>query len=90
MVPQPGDPKGNEEINLGKESLLYGIDQARFHGVFDKRDETVASHNSATQMYTSARSLYDADVYISIPKLKTPPKGWRYIKSQRPCRDNKQ
>lgn len=71
MVPQDGDPMGTVEVNLGKDSLLYGIDPTRFRGVFDERDETVASHTGERQLYTYARSLYDADVYISIPKLKT-------------------
>lgn len=71
MVRQNGDPAGNVEINLGKESLLYGIDPSRFRGVFDERDETIASHTGETQLYTYAKSLYDADVYISIPKMKT-------------------
>ena len=71
MVEQEGDPAGKVEVNLGKESLLYGLDPSRFRGVFDERDETVASHTGETQLYTYARSLYDADVYISIPKLKT-------------------
>ncbi len=71
MVHQSGDPAGKVEVNLGKDSLLYGLDPTRFRGVFDERDETVASHTGETQLYTYARSLYDADVYISIPKLKT-------------------
>ena len=71
MIEQAGDPAGKVEVNLGKESLLYGLDPSRFRGVFDERDETVASHTGETQLYTYARSLYDADVYISIPKLKT-------------------
>lgn len=71
MVSQYGDPKGTVEVNLGKDSLLYGLDPTRFRGVFDERDETVASHTGDTQLYTFAKSLYDADVYISIPKLKT-------------------
>lgn len=71
MVEQLGDPAGKVEVNIGKESLLYGLDPSRFRGVFDERDETVASHTGETQLYTYARSIYDADVYISIPKLKT-------------------
>lgn len=71
MVSRPGDPSGTVEVNLGKDSLLYGIDPTRFRGVFDERDETIASHTGETQLYTFARSLYDADVYISIPKMKT-------------------
>ena len=71
MVSQTGDPDGKVEVNLGKESLLYGIDPARFRGVFDEREETIASHTGETQLYTFAKSLYNADVYISIPKMKT-------------------
>ena len=71
MVDRPGDPAGKVEVNLGKNSLLYGIDPSRFRGVFDEREETIASHTGEIQLYTLARSLYDADVYISIPKLKT-------------------
>ena len=71
MVSKPGDPSGKVEVNLGKDSLLYGIDPTRFRGVFDEREETIASHSGETQLYTYARSLYDADVYISIPKMKT-------------------
>ena len=71
MVSQDGDDQGTIEVNLGKESMLYGLDPQRFRGVFDERDETIASHSGETQLYTYARSLYDADVYISVPKLKT-------------------
>lgn len=66
-----GDPRGNVEVNLGSESLLYEVDSTLFRGVFNERDETVKSHTGTTQLYTYGRSLYDADVYISIPKLKT-------------------
>ena len=71
MVPQPGDDQGSVEINLGKDSMLYGIDPERFRGVFDEREETVASHTGETQLYTYARSIFDSDVFISLPKLKT-------------------
>ena len=71
MAPQPGDPNGEVELNLGKNSLLYGVDSSLFRGVFDEREETVAAHTGETQLYTMSKSLYDADVYISIPKLKT-------------------
>ena len=71
MVPQSGDDRGEVKINLGKDSLLYGINPEHFRGVFDERDETIASHTSDNQLYTFSKSLYDADVYISVPKLKT-------------------
>lgn len=71
MVQQKGDPCGSVEINLGKDSLLYGLDSSRFRGVFDERDETIESHIGEKQLYSFSRSLYESDVYISIPKLKT-------------------
>ena len=71
MVKQAGDPNGNVTVNLGKQSLLYGIDPSLFRGVFDEREETIESHTGDRQLYTYGRSLFDADVYISIPKLKT-------------------
>ncbi|MCR5595206.1 MAG: DUF362 domain-containing protein [Lachnospiraceae bacterium] len=71
MKKQMGDPNGTVKVNLGKDSLLYGIDPSRFRGVFDEREDTMASHTGETQLYTYAKSLYDADVYISIPKMKT-------------------
>lgn len=71
MTAQPGDPNGEVEINLGRESLFHGVDSSLFRGVFDEREETVAAHTGDTQLYTISKSLYDSDVYISIPKLKT-------------------
>lgn len=71
MVGQLGDPAGDVEVNLGKDSLFYGLDPQRFRGVFEERDDTIASHTGETQLYTYSKSLYDADVYISVPKLKT-------------------
>ena len=71
MHPQAGDNRGTVQVNLGRESLLYGVDPSRFRGVFDEREDTVASHTGDTQLYTYSASLYNADVYISIPKLKT-------------------
>ena len=71
MVPQSGDDRGEVEVNLGKDSLLYGINPQNFRGVFDEREDTIASHTGDRQLYTFSKSLYDADVYISIPKLKT-------------------
>lgn len=71
MAHQPGDPNGEYEVNLGGKSLLHDVDSSLFRGVFDEREETVAAHTGDTQLYTISGSLYNADVYISIPKLKT-------------------
>ena len=71
MAHQAGDPLGEVQVNLGGKSLLHDVDSTLFRGVFDEREETVAAHTGDTQLYTFSRSLYDADVYISVPKLKT-------------------
>jgi uncharacterized protein (DUF362 family) len=71
MEQQSGDPLGEVQVNLGNDSLLSEVDSSLFQGVFNEREETVAAHTGDTQLYTYGRSLYDADVYISIPKLKT-------------------
>jgi uncharacterized protein (DUF362 family) len=71
MVAQPGDPYGYETINLKEKSLFYGINNRLFRGVFKQRGETREAHNKEMQYYTIANSIYDSDVYISLPKLKT-------------------
>jgi len=71
MSHQSGDPRGSVQVNLGRESMLSGVDSRLFRGVFDEREDTVAAHTGEIQLYTFSKSLYDADVYISIPKLKT-------------------
>lgn len=71
MVRKPGDPNGETVVNIGKTSLLYDVDNTLFRGVFDEREDTIAAHTGETQLYTFANSMYNADVFISIPKLKT-------------------
>ncbi|MDR1069675.1 MAG: DUF362 domain-containing protein [Gracilibacteraceae bacterium] len=71
MAGRSGDPRGAVEINLGQESLFYNMDPSLFRGVFDEREETVAAHTGGRQLYTFSKSLYESDVYISVPKLKT-------------------
>jgi len=71
MQKQTGDPKGYTEVNLGKDSLFNNVNSSLFRGVFKQRKETIESHKKKNQLYTFAKSIYDADVYISIPKMKT-------------------
>jgi len=71
MQKQTGDPKGYTEVNLGKKSLFVDMNTSLLRGVFKQRKETIKSHSGKKQLYTFARSIYDADVYISIPKMKT-------------------
>ena len=71
MVASKGDPLGQETINLGKSSMLYGVNPRLFHGVFDQRTDTIKAHTGETQLYGFSKTIYDADVYISVPKMKT-------------------
>jgi len=71
MVRKTGDPNGSVEVNLGDRSLLYSVDSSLFRGVFNEREETVAAHTGDKQLYTFSKSLFDSDVYISVPKMKT-------------------
>lgn len=71
MINQAGDPRGNVTVNLKDKSMFFGKDPDLFRGVFNEREETISSHTGDNQLYTFGKSLFDADVYISVPKLKT-------------------
>ncbi len=71
MKPLPGDPRGDSVINLGKKSFFYGMNPLLYRGVFTNRWETIRHHHGEVQEYSISNSIYQADVYISIPKLKT-------------------
>ncbi len=71
MKLQPGDPRGATAVNLGRDSLFYGVNPLLFRGVFDSRWETIRSHWGKRQEYAFSNSIAQADVYISVPKLKT-------------------
>ncbi|NVN97990.1 MAG: DUF362 domain-containing protein [Geobacteraceae bacterium] len=71
MKKLPGDPLGDTVVNLGEKSFFYNLNALLFRGVFTNRWETIRHHHGKTQEYAVANSIYTADVYISIPKLKT-------------------
>ncbi len=71
MQSQRGDPGGRTTVNLGRDSLLANVNPRLFRGVFDDRRDTVASHTGNRQEYTFSSSIVGADVYLSVPKLKT-------------------
>lgn len=71
MAEAEGDPLGQKVINLGRSSMLYGVNPLLFRGVFDQRKDTIQAHFGETQIYGFSRSIYNADVYISLPKMKT-------------------
>lgn len=71
MKRQEGDPKGTTVFNLGKDSALSGINPLLLRGIFNNRLETIMHHRRKTHEYGLSNSIMNADVYISLPKLKT-------------------
>jgi uncharacterized protein (DUF362 family) len=71
MVKQQGDPLGSVKVNLGHNSQLSRVNSSLFRGVYTDRSESIARHTNDVQEYEFSKSLAMADVYISIPKMKT-------------------
>jgi uncharacterized protein (DUF362 family) len=69
-VEQPGDPEGSTILNLGAGSRFHGMDPSRFRGVFSDRRETIRHHSGDRQEYSISNTILNADVFISVPKLK--------------------
>lgn len=65
-----GDPIGEVLLNLGERSKLHGVSPALLRGTYSKRWETMRHHHGRRQEYSFSKSILDADVYVSIPKLK--------------------
>ncbi|MCP4004268.1 MAG: DUF362 domain-containing protein [bacterium] len=65
-----GDPKGETEIDLGRSSLLEGVPVWLLRGTYQNRLETIRHHFFGRHRYVFSNSILDADVFISIPKLK--------------------
>ncbi len=70
-MPLPGDPLGEQWVNLGKRSAFYGVtDSSRFYGADYDRNEVIRHHHGEVHEYALSRTVLSADVVISIPKLK--------------------
>lgn len=69
----PGDPAGSVTFDLGPESMLQAIagDYRKFRVAKYPASETRLYHNERSHKYVIAGSVLDADVIISLPKLKT-------------------
>ena len=67
-----GDTQGNLTINLGKESALSSKpNPQKLYGAVYHRQETVENHTNGKQVYELSKTVMEADVVISVPKLKT-------------------
>jgi len=65
-----GDPKGYAVIDLGPESEFRNIDCSSVYGADYNRNETRQAHAGGKHKYFISRTILDADVVISIPKMK--------------------
>lgn len=65
-----GDPEGSSILNLGRASRFFGMDSSQFRGVFTDRRETIRHHTGERQEYSISNTILNADVFISVPKLK--------------------
>jgi uncharacterized protein (DUF362 family) len=67
----PGDPAGELLVNLGRNSALYNHpNPEKFYGAVFDRKETIKHHFGERQEYKVSRTVMNADVVISVPKLK--------------------
>jgi uncharacterized protein (DUF362 family) len=68
--PLTGDPSGFVSVNLADKSALYGKNPKKFYGAVYHRKETIKHHQGERHEYHISRTMMEADVLISIPKLK--------------------
>ena len=68
-VPLDGDPRGIHTVTL-RDSYLDEKSRWLFRGTFNERGETVRAHLRG-HTYAFSRTISDADVFVSVPKLKT-------------------
>lgn len=72
IEPLEGDAKGTVKINLGEKSAFRDFRHSKqLYGAVYHRQETVQNHTGKKQIYELSRTVMDADVVISVPKLKT-------------------
>jgi len=67
----PGDPNGKLMVYLGSESAFYSYPHtSKLYGAVYHRNETISHHTRECQEYELSRTIFDANVIISVPKLK--------------------
>jgi uncharacterized protein (DUF362 family) len=70
-IPLAGDQHGTTKLNLGIKSYLNNRVPILFHGTYTDRYETIKHHIFHRHEYAFSNSILSADVYLSIPKLKS-------------------
>lgn len=75
-IEMDGDPLGYTIFDVGKKSYFSDIDSPqRLYGADYDREETVRHHSDGKHEYCIANSVINADVVISLAKMKTHRKG---------------
>src|SRR5690606_30099179 len=70
-APLTGDPRGVVEVDLEGRSLLRDEPWWLFRGTYHERIDTLRAHTGGHHRYRFSRSIFEADAFISIPKLKS-------------------
>lgn len=71
LEPLPGDPKGTVMVDLGTDSAFAGMDAIRMYGACYWRGDLAQHHSYGRHEYALSRTVLEADLVISLPKLKT-------------------
>ena len=72
LIPLNGDPGGTIRVNLGEESAIKDVgDAEKLYGAVYHRQELIENHTKEKQVYELSGTVMNADVVISVPKLKT-------------------
>jgi len=67
----PGDKNGSLVVNLGEKSALFNKPNVKkLYGAVYTRNETILNHMGKIQRYKVSKTIMNADVVISVPKLK--------------------
>jgi uncharacterized protein (DUF362 family) len=71
-TPLPGDPRGSTHLHLDSASEFTGFAGCgRLYGASFDMAETNARHHDSQHEYLLCRTPLEADVFITLPKLKT-------------------
>ena len=67
-----GDPNGYTIFDLGKNSAFEGLENIEnIYGADYDRSETLKHHSGGKHEYCISGTILKADVFISLPKMKT-------------------
>jgi uncharacterized protein (DUF362 family) len=72
-VPLSGDPRGGVSADLGAHSMFAELDGRgyTYYGAYYDTEETNRHHRDGRHEYAISATPLQADVFISVPKLKT-------------------